>query len=61
MDKKSYIKPMMEVVELESKVLMSVGSLDEDDLALRNDRFVSEEEQLARGRRGKWGNLWYEE
>ena len=61
MDKKSYIKPMMEVVELESKALMYIGSVDENDLALRNDRFVSEEEQLARGRRGKWGNLWYEE
>lgn len=60
MDKKSYIKPMMEVVELESKALMSIGG-SVDDLALRNDRFVSEEEQLARGRRGKWGNLWYEE
>lgn len=61
MDKKSYIKPMIEVVELESKALMYIGSVDENDLALRNDRFVSEEEQLARGRRGKWGNLWYEE
>ena len=61
MDKKNYIKPSIEVVELESKALMYIGSVDEDDLALRNDRFVSEEEQLARGRRGKWGNLWYEE
>ena len=61
MDKKSYIKPMMEVVELESKALMYIGSVDENDLALRNDRFVTEDEQMARGRRGKWGNLWYEE
>lgn len=61
MDKKNYIKPSIEVVELESKALMYIGSVDENDLALRNDRFVSEEEQLARGRRGKWGNLWYEE
>ena len=59
MDKKSYIKPMMEVVELESKALMSIGG--SVDVALRNDDFVTEEEQLARGRRGKWGNLWYEE
>jgi hypothetical protein len=59
MDKKSYIKPLMEVVELESKALMSIGG-SVDDLALR-DRLVTEEEQLARGRRGKWGNLWYEE
>ena len=61
MDKKSYIKPMIEVVELESKALMYIGSVDENDLALRNDRFVTEDEQMARGRRGKWGNLWYEE
>ncbi|MBO5678698.1 MAG: hypothetical protein J6S11_01895 [Bacteroidaceae bacterium] len=61
MDKKSYIKPMIEVVELESKALMYIGSVDENDLALKNDRFVTEDEQMARGRRGKWGNLWYEE
>lgn len=61
MDKKSYIKPMIEVVELESKPLMYIGSVDENDLALKNDRFVTEDEQMARGRRGKWGNLWYEE
>lgn len=58
MDKKSYIKPMMEVVELDSKVLMNSSSRDEMNL---NDRFVTEDEQMARGRRGKWGNLWYEE
>lgn len=58
MDKKSYIKPMMEVVELDSKVLMNSSSRDEMNL---NDRLVNEDEQMARGRRGKWGNLWYEE
>ena len=60
MDKKNYIKPAVEVVELESNTLMLIGSMDEDDLALKNDRFVTEGEQLGRGRRGKWGDLWYD-
>ena len=60
MDKKSYIKPMIEVVELESKALMSIGgSMDEE--ALRNDGYINDYEQFGRGRRGKWGDLWYEE
>lgn len=57
MDKKSYIKPAIEVLEFDSKVLMSVNSMGFGD-----DNIVAEEtDQLVRGRRGKWGNLWYEE
>ena len=58
MDKKNYIKPEITVNEFDSKVLMNSTS-SEDDLYLR-DRYVTEEEQLGRGRRGKWGDLWYE-
>ena len=59
MDKKNYIKPAIEVVELESKALMYIGSTDEE--ALRNDGYINDYEQFGRGRRGKWGDLWYEE
>ncbi len=58
MDKKNYIKPAIEVVELESKALMYIGSTDEE--ALRNDGYIIDDEQFGRGRRGKWGDLWYE-
>ena len=56
MDKKNYIKPEMAVLEFDSKVLMSVNSIGFGD-----DAIVAEEtDQLVRGRRGKWGDLWYE-
>ena len=60
MEKKSYIKPEVEVTEMLSDVIMNVGSLTFND-----DKEVdTEEEQLStgrRGRRGQWGNLWYTE
>jgi hypothetical protein len=60
MEKKSYIKPEIEVQEIVSDVIMNVGSLTFND-----DKEVdTEEEQLStgrRGRRGQWGNLWYTE
>ena len=53
MEKKTYIKPEIEVVEIES-VEMMAGSL------VFNDKEVDTGSQLSNGRRGKWGDLWYQ-
>ena len=56
MEKKKYIKPEIEVMELELESLMLTDSF--------NDEEVDTENQLSNGyrpRRGKWGDLWYVE
>ena len=54
MEKKKYIAPEMEVIEFETDCLM---------LALSNTE-VDTDQQLSNGyrpgRRGQWGNLWYQ-
>ena len=58
MEKKKYIAPEIEVIELESQVLMFSGSLNGTEVD-------TEADQLTNGyrpnRRGKWGDLWYVE
>lgn len=56
MEKKEYIKPEMEEVALNT-VQMIAGS----SMGLGDGYADEEEEVLATGRRGKWGNLWYKE
>ncbi len=60
MEKKSYIKPEIEVMELELESLMLT-----DSFIFSEDDVDSEKEQLViiykPGRRGKWGDLWYVE
>ena len=57
MDKKTYIKPEMMIEVLESEVLMFSGSLNDNPVDTETDQLA-----IGRGnRRGKWGNLWYEE
>lgn len=61
MEKKTYIKPSMEVMDMESMVLMAtsaphIGIVDPDD-----PNGGSGTEILSNKRRGKWGNLWHEE
>ena len=54
MEKKSYIKPAMEITLLEGEVLMQPASapgIVEGDEA-------TDGEVLSNGRRGTWGNLW---
>ena len=52
MNKKAYITPAMEVVNVETveMIAASVMSLNETE--------VEASEQLGAGRRGSWGNLW---
>ena len=60
MEKKTYIKPEIELEELELESLMLT-----DSFIFSDDEVDSETEQLVviykPGRRGKWGDLWYVE
>ena len=51
MNKKAYIKPELMVEELATESLMLTVSM-----SLNEDG--GEEQSLAGGRRGSWGNLW---
>ena len=52
MNKKAYITPAMEVVNVETveMIAASVMSLNEEEVEVAS--------QLGAGRRGSWGNLW---
>lgn len=53
MEKKIYIKPEIEVVEIESVevIATSIPLVEEDGTEQLTNEY--------RPRRGKWGNLWY--
>ena len=56
MNKKAYITPAMEVINIETVDMMTASlGVNEDTV----DTSV-EGVQLGRGRRGTWGNLWDE-
>ena len=61
MEKKTYIKPEMEVLELEVETPMLSASTFKDAWTDTDE----EDGQLVNGyrpnRRGQWGNLWYVE
>ena len=64
MEKKTYIKPEIEVVEMEIESPMLTGSQDDEiHINFGEDLVETEKDQLSIGRtrRGKWGNLWYTE
>ena len=53
MNKKAYIAPAMEVVNVETVEMIATS------LAMFSDDEVdTASEQLGTGRRGSWGNLW---
>ena len=52
MDKKAYITPEMEVMNIETVEMMAASTMS------LNDEEVDATEQLGGGRRGTWGNLW---
>ena len=55
MEKKAYIAPEMEVMNVET-VEMIAASLN-----MYGEYVDTETQQLSHGRRGKWGNLWAED
>ena len=59
MEKKTYIRPETEVMEMAVETPMLTASLGFSDKEVD-----TETDQLStgrRGRRGQWGNLWYTE
>ena len=61
MNKKVYIKPQMETVELGSEVLMQAGSTNANggSMNIIDGSFdSSEDDQYSNRNRGTWGNLW---
>ena len=58
MKKKEYIKPETEVVELELESLMLSAS-NKVDIDISDDT-TDEGAWMSNGRRGKWGDLWYQ-
>ena len=63
MEKKTYIKPEMEVAELSvsSMLAASAPSLGFGDSNITVDTENGDQLSIGRTRRGKWGNLWYVE
>ena len=63
MNKKVYIKPVIEVVELDSEVMMLAGStnggMNVVDPETGGSFDSSEDDQYSNRHRGKWGNLGY--
>ncbi len=57
MNKKAYIAPAMELMNIETVEMMATSSLN---MYSDSDTEVdtSEGNQLGTGRRGSWGNLW---
>ena len=53
MEKKEYIKPTIEIEDLVIETPMLAGSFD-----IKDEGGI--EESLSNGRRGKWGDLWYQ-
>ena len=60
MNKKTYIKPETEVMEMAVETPMLTASL-----GFKDDEVNTETDQLTTGRRpnrrGQWGDLWYTE
>lgn len=61
-NKKRYIIPEMEVVEIEIESLMVAGSDEEVDGEIEIEEELADPdlEVLTNKRRGEWGNLWKE-
>ena len=54
--KKDYIKPEIEVVEVEVVNMLAESTGNDVDLEGK-----APEEELVQKRRGKWGDLWFTE
>lgn len=60
MNKKKYIAPAIEVIEMEVAPYMVAGSVMNGGEIGGNPEEEPEEE-LSNNRRGQWGNLWAED
>ena len=59
MNKKAYITPAMEVMNIETVDMMATSALGiSDEYEVDTAAAAEEGGQLGNGRRGSWGNLW---
>ena len=55
MEKKKYITPECEIIELEGAVYMQAGSFD---VGLGDQEDENDPGNMSNRHRGEWGNLW---
>ena len=58
MTKQQYIAPRMEVVELDAPQLILAASGETDSSGTGSGSVGDDTEDLARAKRGTWGDLW---
>lgn len=56
--KQNYIKPAIEIIEFASDILMYVTSGEQGGAGIGKGNASDDDPELARRRRGTWGNLW---
>lgn len=54
MEKKKYITPECEVIEMEFMSMIATSP----DLGIGEDREENDSDDMANKHRGEWGNLW---
>ena len=55
MDKKAYITPGVEEMNIETVEMMATSSAD---TFIISDDITEDDAKMGRGRRGAWGDLW---
>ena len=58
MNKKAYIKPTIEVVEMETEAIMTGSLVFKDGEVDTSQEGTQLSNSYRPGRRGTWGNLW---
>ena len=58
MNKKEYMIPTCEVVEMETSVSILSGSTPKVDVGFGGDLEENDQNDMSNRHRGEWGNLW---
>ena len=61
MHKKKYIKPLVEIVELDIEMMIATSGEENLEIEYTDEDASEEYEVLVNKRRGVWGDLWNEE
>lgn len=61
MHKKKYIKPLVEIVELDIEMMIATSGEENLEIEYTDEEASEEYEVLVNKRRGVWGDLWNEE
>ena len=60
MNRRTYITPEIEVVEIEYQSMMAGSEKIDDEIEIEEELANPDLEVLTNKRRGEWGNLWKE-